>query len=99
LGGALPGRDIGLYFCIWRPQDPPMDAFELILVSLAGWMNRPQQHVIAYLREEIRILKDSPCPLLEPSLALRRRPGARDTATPAERKGLSGRDFRPSCCR
>lgn len=35
-----------------------MDAFKLILVSLAGWMNRQQQHVIEYLQEEIRILKE-----------------------------------------
>ena len=30
-----------------------MDAFKLILVSLAGWMNRQQRHVIDYLQEEI----------------------------------------------
>jgi putative transposase len=35
-----------------------MDAFKLILVSLAGWMNRQQQHVIGYLQEEIRVLKE-----------------------------------------
>jgi hypothetical protein len=35
-----------------------MDAFKLILVSLAGWMNRQQQHVIEYLQEEVRILKE-----------------------------------------
>ncbi len=35
-----------------------MDAFKLILVSLAGWMNREQQHVIEYLQEEIRVLKE-----------------------------------------
>jgi putative transposase len=35
-----------------------MDAFKLILVSLAGWMNRQQQHMIEYLLEEIRILKE-----------------------------------------
>ncbi|MFT4547456.1 MAG: putative transposase [Verrucomicrobiales bacterium] len=35
-----------------------MDAFKLILVSLAGWMNRQQQHVIEYLQDEIRILKE-----------------------------------------
>ncbi|MFT4546717.1 MAG: hypothetical protein ACI8XO_002379 [Verrucomicrobiales bacterium] len=35
-----------------------MDAFKLILVSLAGWMNRQQQHVIEYLQEEIRVLKE-----------------------------------------
>jgi putative transposase len=35
-----------------------MDAFKLILVSLAGWMNRQQQYVIEYLQEEIRVLKE-----------------------------------------
>ena len=35
-----------------------MDAFKLILVSLAGWMNRQQQHVIEYLQEEIRVWKE-----------------------------------------
>jgi len=35
-----------------------MDAFKLILVSVAGWMNRRQQRVIDYLREEIRVLKE-----------------------------------------
>jgi hypothetical protein len=35
-----------------------MDASKLILVSLAGWMNRQQQHVIEYLQEEIRVLKE-----------------------------------------
>ena len=33
-----------------------MDAFKLILVSLAGWMNRQQQHVIEYLQVEVSIL-------------------------------------------
>jgi hypothetical protein len=35
-----------------------MDAFKLILVSLAGWMNRQQQQVIEYMREEIRVLEE-----------------------------------------
>ena len=35
-----------------------MDAFKLILVSLAGWMNRQQQHVIEYLQEEVRVLRE-----------------------------------------
>ena len=30
-------------------NNAPKDAFKLILVSLAGWMNRQQQHVIEYL--------------------------------------------------
>jgi hypothetical protein len=33
-----------------------MDALKLILVSLAGWMNCQQQHVIEYLQEEVRAL-------------------------------------------
>jgi hypothetical protein len=37
-----------------------MDAFKLILVSLGGWMNHPQQHVIESLwEEEIGILGES----------------------------------------
>ena len=35
-----------------------MDAFKLLLVALAGWMNRQQQLVIEYLQEEIRVLKE-----------------------------------------
>ena len=35
-----------------------MDAIKMILVILAGWMNRQQQHVIDYLQEEIRTLKE-----------------------------------------
>ena len=29
-----------------------------LLVTLAGWVNRQQQHVIEYLMEENRVLKD-----------------------------------------
>ena len=35
-----------------------MDVFRLLLVSLAGWMNRQQQDVIDYLQVEIRVLKE-----------------------------------------
>ena len=35
-----------------------MDVFKLVLVSLAGWVNQHQEHVIDYLLEEIRILKE-----------------------------------------
>ncbi|MFT5106096.1 MAG: putative transposase [Pseudoalteromonas tetraodonis] len=35
-----------------------MDEFKLILVSLAGWMNRQQQHVIEYLQEVVRVPKE-----------------------------------------
>ena len=32
-----------------------MDAMKMILVILAGWMNRQQVHVIDYLQEELRL--------------------------------------------
>ena len=35
-----------------------MDVFRLGMVSLAGWVNQQQEHVIDYLQEEIRILKE-----------------------------------------
>jgi hypothetical protein len=31
---------------------------QLLLVSLAGWINRYQQHVIEYLVEENRVLRE-----------------------------------------
>ena len=31
--------------------------WQLLLVTLAGWINRQQQDVIAYIQEENRILK------------------------------------------
>ncbi len=35
-----------------------MNTITLIAVALAGWMNRQQQDVIEYLREEVRVLKE-----------------------------------------
>ena len=35
-----------------------MNPFTLLLLSVAGWMGRNQQDVIAYLQEEIRVLKE-----------------------------------------
>ena len=35
-----------------------MDAARFILICLAGWMNRNQQDVIEFLREEVRVLKE-----------------------------------------
>jgi hypothetical protein len=35
-----------------------MNPFTLLLVAVAGWMNRNQQDVLAYLQEEIRLLKE-----------------------------------------
>ncbi len=32
--------------------------WQLLLVTVAGWINRHQQDVIAYIQEENRILKD-----------------------------------------
>ncbi len=34
-----------------------LQPWQLLLVSLAGWINRHQQDVIAYIQEENRILK------------------------------------------
>ena len=35
-----------------------MDPLRFILICLAGWMNREQQTVIEYLKEEIRVLRE-----------------------------------------
>ena len=35
--------------------------WQLMLISLAGWLNRHQQAVIAYIKEENRILKEQLC--------------------------------------
>jgi hypothetical protein len=36
----------------------PLDPFRFLLIAVAGWMNQRQLHVIDYLREENRILRD-----------------------------------------
>lgn len=36
---------------LWKPAT-------FILVAIAGWMNRQQQEVISFLREENRILRE-----------------------------------------
>jgi putative transposase len=35
-----------------------LDPFRFVLISLAGWMNQRQLHVIDYLREENRVLRE-----------------------------------------
>jgi hypothetical protein len=35
-----------------------LEPWNLLLVSLAGWINRHQQHVIEYLRTENQVLKE-----------------------------------------
>src|SRR6516164_7092259 len=35
-----------------------LDPFSFLVVSLAGWMNQHQQHVIHYLMEENRVLRE-----------------------------------------
>ena len=32
--------------------------FRFVLISIAGWMNQPQLHIIDYLREENRVLRE-----------------------------------------
>jgi putative transposase len=36
----------------------PMDPMRFLLICLTGWMNRNQQQVIDYLREEVRVLRE-----------------------------------------
>lgn len=35
-----------------------LDPFSFLVLSLAGWMNQHQQHVIHYLIEENRVLRE-----------------------------------------
>jgi len=35
-----------------------LQPFQLLVIALAGWLNRQQQAVIDYLIEENRVLKD-----------------------------------------
>src|SRR5437773_11323027 len=35
-----------------------LDPFSFLVVALAGWMNQQQQHVIHYLMEENRVLRE-----------------------------------------
>ena len=37
---------------------PTVNPFTLLLICLAGWLNRHQQDVIVYLQEEIRVLTE-----------------------------------------
>ena len=37
---------------------PVMQPFHLLVIALAGWLNRQQQAVIDYLIEENRVLKE-----------------------------------------
>ena len=35
-----------------------LNPFQFVVIVLAGWMNQRQQNVIAYLREENRVLRE-----------------------------------------
>jgi hypothetical protein len=37
---------------------PDLSPLQVLLVTLSGWVNRQQQHVIEYLVEENRVLKE-----------------------------------------
>ena len=39
-------------------DNDPRDAFRIVLVSLAGRINREQQRVIKYLQEEVEVLRE-----------------------------------------
>ena len=38
--------------------DKVLNPFQFVVIVLAGWMNRRQQNVIEYLRQENRILRE-----------------------------------------
>ncbi len=35
-----------------------LQPWQILLAALAGWVNRQQQHIIEYLQEENRVLKE-----------------------------------------
>jgi hypothetical protein len=35
-----------------------LDPFRFVLISIAGWMNEPQQQAIEYLREENKDVRE-----------------------------------------
>ena len=35
-----------------------LDPFRFLLIAVSGWMNQAQQHMIEYLREENRVLRE-----------------------------------------
>jgi hypothetical protein len=35
-----------------------LDPFQFVVIALAGWMTQRQHHVIEYLREENRVLRE-----------------------------------------
>jgi hypothetical protein len=41
-----------------NPMSKPLDPFRFVLIAVAGWMNQHQLHVIDYLREENRVLRE-----------------------------------------
>jgi hypothetical protein len=38
-----------------------LDPFRFVLIAVAGWMNQHQLHIIDYLREENRVLREQLC--------------------------------------
>ncbi len=55
-GSSRPGLPSGLHGTILLPMT--FTPWQFIVVAIAGWMNRQQQQVIEYLREENRILRE-----------------------------------------
>jgi hypothetical protein len=35
-----------------------LDPFRFLMISIDGWMNERQRHIIEYLREENRVLRE-----------------------------------------
>jgi hypothetical protein len=54
-----------------------VNALQLLLICLAGWLNRNQQLVVEYLQEEIKILKEQLAKKPRFTDQQRRRPAAK----------------------
>src|SRR5436190_22552982 len=52
------GRESALDSCTKSSSISSMQPWQLILIGVAGWMNRRQQQVIDYVLEENRVLRE-----------------------------------------
>jgi hypothetical protein len=51
-------REAALWAIISDAMRARLDPLSFLVVSLAGWLNQHHQHVIAYLMEENRVLRE-----------------------------------------
>jgi hypothetical protein len=61
--------------------------WQFIVTAIAGWMNREQQEIIAYLKEENRVLREK---LGTKRVRLNEQQKCRLNAVPLRQDGLTG---------